>query len=451
MKTEGLKIGFGALGSSVRFKKDEIKRSDGTIEYYNTLYMLVRNPSIKQVVLLQRSNWHELNDIEKIEFDPRGVLRDVYSDEENFSPKNIRPKHGIKGDYQHSKSYQNLYNYLAKEDPFDFCIFFIGMGYMSNSSIPDFLRATNKPHNIVRIRWVTYMYSAPIVHFINQSKVPWFMIANDPRYTRKIFRMRDTMNIPKEIISQYNQKCTWESVNNYEDNYAKYDTEISKNIDMYYTGIEKVNLINTKLYPPDNERDTKFTIVAMQSTCAEGYINDDDRYKQLKEWILKRDTKNEVEIYGKWADQFIKGYPQFKGFIHYKDLDKKLTKTRYTLIIPIRPDWSTSKWAEMLALGVVPFMHPSYDTQYNVVPKDHFIRVKDPKDFYAKMKYLDENPEKRIALVKNLQYKLLKDSTKGTFIYDILNKSLERQKLYKKLSLEIDETKNRKTKSKSLF
>jgi hypothetical protein len=96
-------------------------------------------------------------------------------------------------------------------------------------------------------------------------------------------------------------------------------------------------------------------------------------------------------------------------------------------------------------------MVPEYDTQYSVVEKDHFIRVKSPEDLYRKMKFLDENPEKRIKLVKGLQYKLLKDAKTGIFVYDILNKSFERTGLDIKLPLEKDETIKRKQKSKSLF
>lgn len=37
------------------------------------------------------------------------------------------------------------------------------------------------------------------------------------------------------------------------------------------------------------------------------------------------------------------------------------------------------------------------------------------------MKYLDENPEKRIALIKNLQIKLLSGVRKGEFIINMIN------------------------------
>ena len=41
------------------------------------------------------------------------------------------------------------------------------------------------------------------------------------------------------------------------------------------------------------------------------------------------------------------------------------------------------------------------------------------------MKFLDDVPEKRIQLVNLLQNNLIKNVTDGSFVYDIVNKSLE--------------------------
>lgn len=451
MKTKDLKIGFGALGCSLKFRKEEIKRSDGTLEYYKLLWALARNPSIGQIVLLQKSDWKKLNDIEKIEFDPRGVVRDIYSDEENFSTKSTIPASGINGNYQLDTDYKNLYEYLKNEEPLDFTLMFIGMGYMTNNSIPEFLNQVRNPAKVVRVQWVTAIYCSPIVHFLNMSKVPWAMIALDPRYTRKVFRMRDTINTPLEIIAQYNQKGTWESVDSYEGTKGTVGKEIAKPMNMYYTGIEKLSRINEPIIPPDNkERKTKFMIVAMQSSYGENSTKD-ERFDIIKEWILDKDKDCEVEIYGKWLEFFTKDWPQFKGYINYNDIDEKLKDVRYTLVIPIRPHWVTSKWSDMLSLGVVPFIVPTYDTQYNVFEKDHFLRVKSPQDFYDKMKYLDENPEKRIALIKKLQLQHFVNVRNGKFVFNIINEFLERQNLDMKLDIDIDETVKRKTKSKILF
>jgi phosphoglycolate phosphatase-like HAD superfamily hydrolase len=70
----------------------------------------------------------------------------------------------------------------------------------------------------------------------------------------------------------------------------------------------------------------------------------------------------------------------------------------------------TSKYAEMLHYGIIPFLHPSYDTQFNVFPEGHFIRCKSPEDLKKKIDFLNENPEQYKKLFYSLQEKYLKDS-----------------------------------------
>lgn len=449
MKEENIRIGFGALGCALKFKKDTIQRFDGTLEYYKMLWSLVRNKSISHVMLLQKSDWNNLSDPEKIEFDPRGVLFDPYSDEDGFSRDDVRPGKGE--DTQLSPKYKNFYEYFKDKHNLDTAILFTGMGYFTNNSIPNFLGAVKIPDHKTRVQWVTYNYCSPIIHFLNMTKLPWFKVALDPRYVKSVFRMRDTMNVPKEIISQYTADCTWESVDSYEGNEWKVDTETVKHLKLQATGIEKLARIQEQIYPPDNDRPIRLLMGVMQSKYGQG-AGYDDRLEMLKSWVFKYDDNKEVEIYGKWSPEVIKGYEDwFKGMIHFTEMDEKLRQTRYTLVKGIRNDWSTAKWADTLAQGVVPFLVPEYDTQNSIVPSDHFIRVKSPEDLYKKMDYLDTNPDKRIQLVKGLQYKLLKDAKSGRFVYDILNKSFERTNINIKLSLEQDTTIKRKQKSKSLF
>ena len=461
MKTENLHIGFGAIGCALKFKKSVIKRSDGTLEYYKMLYMLVRNPSVSKVTLLQKSDWEKLNDLEKIDFDPRGVLFDPYSDDpENFSRAKVRP--ADMKDIQDKKEYQNLYNYLSTKEPIDYCTLFIGMGYFTNNSIPDFLASVNQKQfadenketghlHLCRIKWDTYNYSAPIVHYLNMTRVPWFMISTDPRYIKGKMRLRDTMNTPTEIISQYETEITWESVDSYEGNKYKNDTETVKNIKLTAEGIEKLSRIREKIISPENERPVRFMMGVMQSKYGQG-AGKDERLEMLKHWVFKYDDDKQVEVYGKWSPEVIEGYEEwFKGMLPHEELDKRSSETRYTLIKGIRDKWVTSKWADTLSQGVVPFLVPEYDTQHSVVPKDHFIRVKNPEDLYKKMKYLDEHPEKRIKLVKSLQYKLLKDAKTGTFVFDILNKACKRNNLNFKLEMGINEDVIRKSKTTQLF
>ncbi|MCK9574632.1 MAG: hypothetical protein WC979_01865 [Candidatus Pacearchaeota archaeon] len=448
-KTENVRIGFGAIGCALKFKKDTIQRYDGSLEYWKMLWSLVRNKSISHVMLLQKSDWADLPENEKIEFDPRGVLFDPYSEEPGFSRASVTPKKNE--DTQLCTNYRNFYEHFKDKHNLDTAYLFSGMGYFTNNSIPNFLGAVRIPEHRVRVQWVTYNYCAPVVHFLNMTKLPWYNVSLDPRYVKDVYRQRDTMNTPREIISQFEKAVTWESVDCYEGNEETVGNETVKHLRLEATGIEKLARIQEPIYPPDNDRPIRLLMGVMQSKYGQG-AGYDDRLEMLKTWVFKYDDKKEVEIYGKWSPEVIAGYEDwFKGMIPYQEMDAKLRQTRYTVVKGIRADWSTAKWADTLAQGVVPFLVPGYDTQNSVVPADHFIRVKTPEDLYKKMDYLDANPDKRIALVKGLQYNLLKEAKTGTFVYDILNKSFKRTGIDIELSLERDDSVKRKSKSKSLF
>lgn len=273
------------------------------------------------------------------------------------------------------------------------------------------------------------------------------MIATDPRYCEPKFKRRDLANMPKAILAQYNDTAKISSIDEYKD-----DSEESwKEIAVKYTGIEKLNLVNERIIPPDNnERTNKFAVVAMQSSYGKNNIKD-YRYDILKKWVFKYDKNEETKVYGKWAELFTDNYPQFKGFLPPNEIDDLFENTRYTLVIPIRPHWVTSKYAEMLRIGVVPFLHPHYDTQFNVIPEDHFIRVKTPEDFYKKMDYLDANPDKRIKLIKQLQLQLLRGVRKGEFLIDLINTNNVDTGIDCAIPYEFNEDVVRVAKSTSLF
>jgi hypothetical protein len=177
------------------------------------------------------------------------------------------------------------------------------------------------------------------------------------------------------------------------------------------------------LNPAETDKPHKFTIVSMQLSAPTS--KEDLRFNILKEYILDRDPNQQARIFGKWSDSFKEGYQQFKGYIATEDLDKTFAETRYTLVLPTAAGWVTSKYAEMLQLGVLPFLHPDYDNQYHIVPKDSPMRVKDADDFYKKMEYFDANPEKRIKFIQLLQKELISEACTGKFMIDLINKSLE--------------------------
>ncbi len=439
MKTENINVAIFPIGSIVKFKKDSLKRSDGSSEYYKLIWLLCRQSAISRVTIVQKSDWDKLTDVEKAEFDPRGVIYDVYTE------LNLKTPTGVTNETPASATFY-LWEALKGENKPDFGIGFPAQGF-AMINIPNFLPQLRDPSKLCAALNMTVRYSGPVVDYINRSGIKWYWIATDPRYCETNMKRRDLANTPAEILAQYNDTLNLTTIDRYEEG----SPETAKKIPVVYTGVEKLNLVNEKIIPPDNERDIRFAIVAMQSSYGKDNIKD-YRYNILKNWVFKYDKEKEAVVYGKWAEIFTKDYPQFKGFIEHTEVDDMFSRTKYTLVIPIRPHWVTSKYAEMLRVGVVPFLHPDYDTQYNIVPKDHFIRAKTPEDFYEKMKFLDENPEKRINLIKNLQAKLLSGVRKGEFFINMINEHNKKNNIFVEIPFDFSEELNRKfKKTKTLF
>ena len=424
MKTENLKIAIFPIGSAMKFRKDSIKRSDGTSEYYKLFYGLVRNTSVSEVWIMQRSDWKRLTSEEKIAIDPRGVLRDIYTEFNVQLPPGRRP--GPDGELmQHNEEeaqrYQDLWNKVKDMEQPDFGIGFASQG-LTLVNIPGIIPSIKDPSRMTGALDMTQIYSAPIVHFLNMSKLPWFMIMTDPRYIKKKQKWRDLVNGPRECIAQYNDTIEFVHFDTYpEPSKGKEITEILK---LTYSGIERLNMIGETIISPDIERNTKFAIVAMQSAYGKAEV--DYRLEALKKWILTQPGSEDFKIYGKWDERFTRGYSQFQGYKTPDEIDATFKDARYTLIIPIRPNWVTSKYAEMLKIGVVPFFHPDYDTQFSTLPKDHYLRVKTPKEMFEKIEEMEANPQLRIKLVKELQVKFLLGVRKGEFLADVINPFLER-------------------------
>lgn len=443
MKTTGLRIAVFPLGSAIKLKKENIKRNDGSIEYYKTVWALTHNANVEQVIILQKSDWDKLTDEEKADLDPRGVIFDVYTE---FGLRTPNLSGNIPEDEW--EKYKNVWEAMEANNfpqP-DFGIGFLAQGY-TIVNMPNFLFKKTDPTQKNSVLAMTGRYAAPMVYYLNMSKLPYFVIATDPRYCTRKLKRRDSANRPLEFISQYNDVCEFTAITEHD----PYSPEIMTPIKVTYSGIERLGLVGEKAVAPDNDRPIKFAISAMQSSYGEAATKD-FRFDELKKWVLSQPGADDYHIYGKWTTHFTEGYPQFKGLLSHTEIDDTFIKTRYTLVIPIRPDWVTGKYVEMIRVGCLPFFHPKYDTQFSTLPKDHFLRVKDPADMYKKMQYLDENPEARIKLVKELQVKFLLGVRKGDFFADILDRFLKKHELpYSIAPAYTDELKRTVKKTVKLF
>ena len=420
-------VAFFALGSALKFDESKVLRSDGSSEYLALAKLLLRNKSIEKIVLLSKSDLARISPQKRAELDPEGKL---------FNPYEAFPQ---------LRKFPRMEDIPAEEWPNQFIGFTkamddagvkcdFGVGFTSQGhavlSLGGYLWTVRdtpeKPRSKAKCLSMSLRYAADPVYYLgSHPELNWWLLATDPRYVKPSMRHRDNANLPKKVLGQHDFDIKWHTIKKLnpdalEENGDFHDVYLKSE----YSGIEKMNLMGEGVLDPEKtEKPNKFTIVSMQVSLPSA--TEDLRYDILKEYIIDRDPEGKANIYGKWNDYFKKDHVQFKGYIATEDLDKTFADTRYTLVLPTEAGWVTSKYAEMLQLAVVPFLHPRYDTQYHIVPKDHFIRVKDADDFYKKMEYLDANPNKRIALVKDLQNGLIKEAFTGKFMIDLLNKQLD--------------------------
>jgi hypothetical protein len=420
MKNENLTVAFFAVGSAIKFDKKKLLRSDGSSEYYALAKLLLKNKSISRVLLLSRSDWSRLSESQRKQFDPEGKIYDPFL---NIPELNKRPKPSNIDERR--QYYITFYEILKKNGiEADFGLGFTSQGW-STTALPGFLNTLKPPYEPVQCLDMTLYYASEVIYYLNMTGLKWWLLATDPRYVKPSMRYRDIVNLPQKVLGQQDFDINWFGVKELKREASlENDDYTIRNIVSRYSGIEKMNLMDGGvLNPAETDKPHKFTIVSMQLSAPTS--KEDLRFNILKEYILDRDPNQQARIFGKWSDSFKEGYQQFKGYIATEDLDKTFAETRYTLVLPTAAGWVTSKYAEMLQLGVLPFLHPDYDNQYHIVPKDSPMRVKDADDFYKKMEYFDANPEKRIKFIQLLQKELISEACTGKFMIDLINKSLE--------------------------
>ena len=157
--------------------------------------------------------------------------------------------------------------------------------------------------------------------------------------------------------------------------------------------------------------------------CNEGKPS---RYPDLKKYILEH--VDDVDIYGQWNPKTVGDDLRFKGPKKFNDLMRMLPRVKYTFCIPIKKGWVTAKFWEMAHYGIIPFLHPTYDGQKHLdVPE--FIRVKDSKDLFNKIKFLEENPKAYTELRDRLDEMLKEEYYDGSYMNKILINGLHEIKV----------------------
>jgi hypothetical protein len=394
MKNNVKKIGFFKLGKSIKFNENSWNAIGGDCEPKQLISAIAkRNPNIEYWILSP-------NDIGKARLKEKPKAKPLFGPStcaDYMIPFNIKEFHSTMKDRKSTEESLSIIKSLN----LDFIFFYTGP--TSTVNIENFINKVDGSGTVKSLDFFKY-YAAPIIKALNEMpKLPIVGLLVDNRY---IIAAKDyqLQNRPTYYLAQ----------NNFELEESYYCNPPSREVAKFkstfeYSGIETVFLLDKIRYDIDDlfnmKKTDSFMMLQNQGKGTGGM----DRWPPVKSYIIDNDIK--TDIYGKWDDDLIKNNPEFfKGEMRIESLNDELLKTKYTFCVPIKEGMVTSKYAEMLHYGLIPFLHPSYDTQFNVFPKDHFIRCSSPANLKKKINFLNENPDQYKKLFYSLQKNYLKDS-----------------------------------------
>jgi len=389
------KVGFFKLGKAIKFNENSWGAIGGDCEPKQLINSIAkRNPNIEYWLLSP-------NDLGRVRAKEKPAVQSLFGppvETESAAPSNVKEFHSTMADRKSADEAAQI----IKDLDLDFIFFYTGPS--STVNIPDFINKVDGTGRVKSLDFFKY-YAAPIIKAMNEleKKVPIVGLLVDNRYILACKDWNDN-NRPTYYLAQN----TFTKTEEFFCNPPLRDIDTIEST-YEYSGIETVFLLDKKRYDTDElfemKKTNSFMMLQNQGKGSGGM----DRWDPVRDYIVKNDI--ETDIYGKWDDDLKKEYPKwFKGEKRIETMTDELLATKYTFCVPIKEGMVTSKYAEMLHYGIIPFLHPSYDTDFNVFPDGHFIRCKSPEDLKKKVQFLNDNPEHYKKLFYNLQEKYLKDS-----------------------------------------
>lgn len=393
---------FAKYGKSIKFKAAH-SPIGGDNEPVAMLKALANNNPDDKYYIIGRSDFGKLSENEIIDLFPYNNVIDAWENVMSVPYMKMLASTINLHKLERSKT-EKFLSYLVdyfntNNIKIDYAI--IMMGQVAGVTIPHVTTQINDTSKIAAVIDMTFNYTSPISILLNETNIPWVEIITDPRYNSS--QPRDLMNVPKYSLSQFNTSYDKSNISSYED-----QRTITTKVDITYDGVETVFCVGRErpnLVELGKQKTEDFMIVLNEGKPS--------RYNELKRWVL--DYNEDVSVYGKWDRPETKKDERFVGSLYLTEIQEKLKKVKYTFIIPIAPGWVTAKYIEMIHAGVIPFFHPTYDTQHSLdVPE--FLRISTPKELYDKIHYLNDNEDAYFDLLKQLQEVLREDYYNGKFL-----------------------------------
>lgn len=398
------KIAFAKIGKSLKFCS-AYSPVGGDNEGPALLRILANHNPDKTFYIVGRSDFHKLDQRQRLELFPYDNVVDCWA--------------GFRGPAKQ----EHVRDYFDRNGQPDA---FIAMpGQIGTVTIQGIIQQVKDRSLIASVIDMTKNYTSPITFWMNEVKPYTVEIINDPRYD--LAQSRDIIKVPDVSLSQYDYFYVKNNIKSYAD-----QDRIETNVNVKYAGMEKIFMYGRKREPIDvSKRTTNFMVVLNEGSPS--------RYDMLNDWVLK-DIKD-VEIYGRWEDERALKDPRFKGSMQLEDLQNKLKTVRCSFIIPIAPGWVTSKYIELIQAGVIPILHPSYDTQnHTTIPE--YLRPKNLQELKMLLLSIENDTFYSLAIGDLQSFFCTKEAYSGSAInqaiFNAIDNSYQQVDLseYKKKEIE---------------
>lgn len=328
-------------------------------------------------------------------------------------------------DLRKSRDFSKIIKYFNDNNiTIDFAL--LNTGGSSPACVPNFYPKKDGGVRKLLISQINYM--GPYIYTLNHLGCPVYCMADDARNI--LLNFRDLWNRERKVFTQANHKLeTITHITSMTDFTLKTDI-----IDCLYAHIERIDLIGM----PDNWKDRidlnrklkspkESHLLVISHGNGTNKINSNrtiknGRFKGYKEYVIDnfKDTiYNKSKIYGKWTDDIYEQYPnnfEDKPMIELNDI---LKDARYSLVYSQIKNFVTVKPWEMIANGIIPFIHPDYDPEH-ILGLPDYVYIKDSEDFKNKIIELDNNDELYLKVIKNCMNCIKEEDRNGTFINNFI-------------------------------
>lgn len=225
-----------------------------------------------------------------------------------------------------------------------------------------------------------------IIDFINDSDVPYIYIQSDNREYCNHNYCEDIKRAPIHVIGMQNDEVR---------TYYDFDKLSIPNIPINF----------------GQEKTIKFGVI----------MNDTDKKRNVKlikalKWLEVYNIVGDVK--GKWKDRHMLWC---SGMLKEHEVGDYLKNVKYTVNIAVEPLATSQKIWEYIMNDVICFCL-DYDMQYNILPKDSYLRVKDENELASKIEELEGSVQKYESMIQ-YQHELLRpEYIDGSYVLEKYNK-----------------------------